>query len=80
MRKNTIMIRDQDADQSKLNKNKPEINRGVELLLRNKRRSKEAPRTFSMRFGKLVSLFTREIHIEFAFFVDIRKKQSISGE
>jgi len=81
MRRNTIMIKDQDEDQSNLNKNKPEINRGIELLLRNKRRKTEAPKTFSMRFGKLISLFNREIHIEFGFFIDIKKKQaSISGE
>lgn len=75
------MIRDQDADQSNLNKNKPEINRGVELLLRNRRRKKEGPKTFSMKFGKLISLLNREIRIEFGFFIDIKKKQaSISGE
>lgn len=67
------MIRDQDANQNDLNKNNLEINRGIELLLRNKEIKPETPKTFSMKVGKLISIFKREIHIEFGFFIDIRK-------
>jgi hypothetical protein len=75
------MIRDQDADQNDLNKNNLEINRGVELLLRNKERRNKSTKTFSVKIGKLICLFKREIHIEFEFFIDIKKDQtSTSGE
>jgi hypothetical protein len=39
------------------------INRGVELLLRNRREEPEAPKTFQFSFGKMVSLLRREIHV-----------------
>ena len=61
-----------------LNKNTsdpPEINRGVELLLRNKRRKPEAPKTFQLRFGKMVSFLSREIHFSFDIIFDIKKKE-----
>jgi hypothetical protein len=58
----------------KLNNSEPEINRGVELLLRKRRRKSEEPKTFQMRFGKMISLFRREIHILFEFHLDVRKK------
>ena len=61
-----------------LNKNTsdpPEINRGVELLLRNKRRKPEAPKTFQLRFGKMVSFLNREIHFSFDMILDIKKKE-----
>jgi hypothetical protein len=50
------------------------INRGVELLLRKRRREPEAPKTFQFSFGKMVSLFKREIHFYLNFSLDIRKK------
>jgi len=50
------------------------INRGVELLLRNRRRKSEKPKTIQMRFGKMISLFRREFHFFFEFHFDIRKK------
>jgi hypothetical protein len=50
------------------------INRGVELLLRKRRREPEAPKTFQLSFGKMVSLFRREINIYFEFSLDIKKK------
>ena len=50
------------------------INRGVELLLRNRRREPEAPKTFQISFGKMVSLFRREIHVYLNFSLGIRKK------
>ena len=55
-----------------LNNDKPQINRGVELLLRN-RRQVEKPKTFQVKFGKLVSLWNREIVFHFNFYLDIRK-------
>ena len=52
---------------------KPQINRGVELLLRN-RRKVEKPKTFQVKFGNLISLWNREIVFHFNFYLDIRKK------
>ena len=56
-----------------LNNDKPQINRGVELLLRN-RRQVEKPKTFEVKFGNLISLWNREIVFHFNFYLDIRKK------
>jgi hypothetical protein len=50
------------------------INRGVELLLRKRRREPEAPKTFKFSFGKMVTLLRREINIYFEFSFDIKKK------
>ena len=51
-----------------------EINRGVELLLRNRRKRQEAPKTFQVKFGNLFSFFNREITFHFNFYLDIKKK------
>ena len=56
-----------------LNNDKPQINRGVELLLRI-RRQVEKPKTFQVKFGNLISLWNREIVFHFNFYLDIRKK------
>ena len=56
-----------------LNNDKPQINRGVELLLRN-RMKVEKPKTFQVKFGNLISLWNREIVFHFNFYLDIRKK------
>ena len=56
-----------------LNNDKPQMNRGVELLLRNRRRV-EKPKTFQVKFGNLISLWNREIVFHFNFYLDIRKK------
>ena len=56
-----------------LKNDKPQINRGVELLLRN-RRKVEKPKTFQVKFGNLISLWNREIVFHFNFYLDIRKK------
>lgn len=69
-----IMTKERGDAKRKLNNSEPEINRGVELLLRKRRRKSEEPKTFQMRFGKMISLFRREIHILFEFHLDIRKK------
>ena len=49
-----------------LNKDKPEINKGVELLLRNRRNEQPKSKTFQIQF----SFFGREI----TFYLDIQKK------
>jgi hypothetical protein len=68
------MINDQEEGKSKLNKSEPQINRGVELLLRNRRRKSDRPKTFQVKFGKMISLFRREFHFFIEFHFDIRKK------
>jgi hypothetical protein len=69
-----IMINDQDDEKRKLNNSEPEINRGVELLLRNRRKRALKPKTFQVKFGKMISLFQREFHFFIEFNFDIRKK------
>ena len=71
---NIVMTKDRDEGKSKLNNNEPQINRGVELLLRNRRRKSERPKTFQVKFGKMISLFRREFHFFIEFHFDIRKK------
>jgi len=74
MRGSIVMTDDLDDAKSKLNKSEPQINRGVELLLRNRRRKSERPKTFQVKFGKMISLFRREFHFFIDFHFDIRKK------
>lgn len=69
-----VMIKDQDDEKRKLNNNELQINRGVELLLRNRRKRESKPKTFQMKFGKMISLFRREFHIFIDFHFDIKKK------
>ena len=69
------MTEDQEDAKKDLNKDKPlEINRGVELLLRYRRKKPEAPKTFQVKFGNMFSFFRREIVFHFNFYLDIRKK------
>ena len=71
-----------DNNDSSIYLNKPEdvphINRGIELLLRNKKRreTQQRPKSFRVTFGKVISLFNREIHFHFDSFIDIRKRKS----
>ena len=67
------MTENQEEEKKDLNKSKPDINRGVELLLRN-RRKPEKPKTFQVKFGNLIALWNREIVFHFNFYLDIRKK------
>jgi hypothetical protein len=67
------MSEDQEDEKKSLNNDKPQINRGVELLLRN-RRKPEKPKTFQVKFGNLIALWNREIIFHFNFYLDIRKK------
>ena len=68
------MTNDQEEEKSNLNNDKPQINSGVELLLRNRRRSPPKPKTFQVKFGKLIALWNREIVFHFDLYLDIRKK------
>ena len=68
------MTDDLEEKKIPLNKDKPEINKGVELLLRNRRREPELPKTFQIKFGNMISFFRREIIFHFNFYLDIRKK------
>ena len=68
------MINDPESGKSKLNNNEPQINRGVELLLRNRRKKSEQPKTFQVKFGKMISLFRREFHFFIDLHFDIKKK------
>ena len=70
----TVVTEDQAGEKRTLNKDKPELNRGVELLLRNRRRSPPKPKTFQVKFGKLIALWNREIVFHINFYLDIRKK------
>ena len=70
------------SDDSDLALNKkedvPQINRGIELLLRNRNRreNQDAPKSFRVTFGKVISLLNREIHFHFDTFLDIKKGKS----
>lgn len=69
--------KEQEKEENHLNKDESDdslkINRGVELLLRNKRR--ETPKTFQTKFKKMVSLFRKEFHFFLDIQFDIRKKE-----
>jgi hypothetical protein len=69
------MTKGKEGEKKSLNKNEPRINRGFELMLRkNKnRREKVLPKSFQIHFGKMMSLFSREIHFEFNFFINKKK-------
>jgi|TARA_B100000902_G_scaffold39605_1_gene47129 hypothetical protein len=68
------MTEKEEEKESILNNSNVEINKGVELLLRNRRRVKPKPKTFQVKFGKLISLWNREIVFHFDLYLDIRKK------
>lgn len=70
------MIKDQEGRENKLNKSDLQINRGFELMLRttNKGGNKK-PKTFEISFGKMFSIFKREIHFNLNFFLNITQKQ-----
>jgi len=50
------------------------INKGVELMLRPRRKLPD-PKTCFIKFGKMVTLFKREITIYFELSFDIRDKR-----
>ena len=63
-----------DHDDVDINKNELQINRGVELLLRNRRRESLAPKTFQAKFGKMITLFQREFDFYIDYPFNIRKQ------
>ncbi len=69
-----VVIDDLDEEKSNLNNSETNINRGVELLLRNRRGKPDPPKTFQIKFGNMVALFRREIVFHLNFYLDIRKK------
>ena len=84
MHGDTVVTKDQAGGKRPLNKNKSnepplKMNRGVELLLRNKRRKLPLTRTFQVKFGNMVALWNREIHFYFEFHFDFKKKVSQNG-
>ena len=76
MQKSTPMTEDQEEEKRHLNNDRPQIDRGLELLLRNRRNKPEKPKTFQIKFGKMLSSFSREIVLHFNFYLDIRKVNS----
>ena len=56
----------EEEEKDDLNNDKTEINKGFELLLRNRRKEKPKLKTFQVQF----SIFGREI----TFYLDIQKK------
>ena len=72
------MTKDLEEEKEPLNNQKsdpPNMNRGFELLIRNKKR-RESPKTFQFKFEKMVSLLKREFHFFLDIQFDIRKKES----
>jgi len=73
------MTEDKNGEENSLNKTKNEplqINKGFELMLRhrNRRRKKLRPKTLHIMFGKVISLFKREIRFQFELSIDIKKQ------
>ena len=60
-----VMTEDQEGTAKDLNNDKPEINKCVELLLRNRRNKPPPSKTFQIKF----SFFNREITL----YLDIKK-------
>ncbi len=74
MQRGIVMTEDREDAKNILNNHESNINRGVELLLRNRRNKPDPPKTFQVKFGNMVALFKREIVFHLNFYLDIRKK------
>ena len=74
MRGDIVVIENEEGVERTLNNDEPHINRGVELLLRNRRKVQEKPKTFQIKFGNMISIFKRDIVFHFNFYLDVRKK------
>jgi hypothetical protein len=70
------MTKDREGEKRKLNKLDLRVNRGFELMMNknNRRDNLSKPKTFQISFGKMLSLFSREMHINFDFYFNIIKK------
>ena len=67
----TVMSERENQEEKKP---KLEINKGVELMLRNKKKLvRREPKSFQFKFGQMVSFFKREIHIYIEFSLDIKR-------
>ena len=71
--------KDQEGKESPLNKedledDSPRMNRGFELLLRNKKR-REPPKTFQLKFRKALSIFGRRVEFFLDTHLAVRKKE-----
>ena len=75
MQRGIVMTENLDEEKSNLNNQDSHINRGFELLLRN-RRGAPRPKTFQVKFGKMISILKREFHFYFEFHVDVKKKEN----
>lgn len=76
MQRGIRMTRDLEEEKEPLNNQKsdtPTMNRGFELLIRNKKRRK--PKTFQFKFEKMVSFLSRELHFFLDIQFDIRKRE-----
>ncbi len=71
-----VMTKDQGEKRKLNNSQNLQINRGFELMLRHsiRREKSSEPKTFQIRFGKMLSLLKREIHFQIDFFFDMKKK------
>ena len=70
------MTDDQEEEKRNLNKDKPEMNRGVELLLRNRRRKPERPKTFQVKFGKLIAFGIEKLFFTLIFTWTLEKNKN----
>ena len=70
------MTKDREGEKRKLNNLDLRVNRGFELMINesNMGDNSSKPKTFQIRFGKMLSLFSREMHINFDFYFNIIKK------
>ena len=76
--------KDQDENERPINNRNSDpplnLNRGVELLLRNKRRKPDPPKTFEKKFGRVIPFFKKEINLFLDFSLDVKTKESLKGE
>lgn len=77
MRRSITMRKDGEGEKRQINNTDDplEINKGFELMLKRNRRESPKPKTFQVRFGKMISLFRREIHFNFNLELDIKKSK-----
>lgn len=70
------MIEDQKGDKINLNNTDLHINRGFEFMLKTNSKKKEVvkePKTFLIKFGKIISFLKREVHFNLELSLDIKK-------
>jgi len=70
------MTKDQEGKEEPLNNDEssPKMNRGFDLLLRNKNR-REQLKTFQVKFEKMIHFFKRKFHFFLDISFDIRKTE-----